>query len=609
MQNGSECNSEPAEVFRILNYKALKYAKSISIKKYKHIIIDESQDLTKVQLEMINLLYWDTDQSSLMFIADNAQGIYPHSWLGKGRSYTTIGYDMSGKSRSLSKNYRTTTQIAEAAYDLLNKDPIIAIDEDFVKPSLVDRKGEYPIYRFFDTPEEEYAHIAELINDLKNDYKLNEICIIAKEKNIINQCLKYLESKNIKSVFLSKDSPNFASNDVKLTTMHSIKGLEFKVVAMIGINEGVIPKHYDCADEDIEILESEERRLFYVGMTRANNLLYITSSKKPSKFIKDIDVKYLRLKRECLVRPYRQLKIEQYRFKDKVIDLYSNEESVRQWIINEMINSYGYKESLIDIEYGVSLFSKKGYVDIAISIYRNNEKIPFIFIETKKESVDLKTARKQLFDYLASNETINYCILTNGREIEIYDRSLDPINDIPRFHSTMIPSTKTIYKYNNLRNNRIYDYTKDANMETVEIKQVDTQISYDFNRFHQINIFGDIVAGIPKEPLENVDGSFEIPEEWIISNESTFILKVTGDSMKNAGIDIGDYIVVNKQNAAENTQIVVATIDGESTLKKFMRMGETILLIPENPNYEPINVQSEDFEINGVVIGIIKKSR
>ncbi len=262
--------------FRIMQLEALRFAKTISIKKYKHIIIDESQDLSKSQLEIIKLLYLDAADSSIMFIADNSQSIYADSWLGKGRSYATLGYDMSGKSRSLSKNYRTTTQIAEAAYNLLDKNPHVSVDEDFVKPSLVDRKGEYPVYRHFDSPQEEYEFVGELIGELNKDYSLKDICIIAKETNIINLCKAHLESKNIEVAEISKSEPNFTDENVKMTTIHSIKGLEFKVVIIIGINEGVIPMKYDCAEEDKEILESEDRKLLYVGMTRANNLLLLS---------------------------------------------------------------------------------------------------------------------------------------------------------------------------------------------------------------------------------------------------------------------------------------------------------------------------------------------
>lgn len=101
---------------------ALDEVKKCVDKKYTHIIIDETQDLTRVQLEFLKELYNEKEYSSIMFVADIAQSIYAHSWLVKGRSFTSIGYDMTGKSNMLLKNYRTTTQIAQAAYSLLETD-------------------------------------------------------------------------------------------------------------------------------------------------------------------------------------------------------------------------------------------------------------------------------------------------------------------------------------------------------------------------------------------------------------------------------------------------------------------------------------------------------
>lgn len=71
---------------------------------YAHIIVDESQDLTRVQLEYLKMLYKPGDYSSLFFVADTAQSIYPHSWLVRGRSFTSIGLDLTGKGNVLSKN-------------------------------------------------------------------------------------------------------------------------------------------------------------------------------------------------------------------------------------------------------------------------------------------------------------------------------------------------------------------------------------------------------------------------------------------------------------------------------------------------------------------------
>lgn len=170
--------------FKGLALLALEQAKKKVNNKYTHILIDESQDLTRVQLEVLKLMYREGEYSSIYFIADTAQSIYPHSWLVKGRSFTTIGYDMTGKSNSLTKNYRTTTQIAQAAYSLIEKDPNIIDDENFVKPSLIDRQGSYPVYQWFRQPQDEIKNVAEEIkSNLINSFSYRDIVVIARQRN------------------------------------------------------------------------------------------------------------------------------------------------------------------------------------------------------------------------------------------------------------------------------------------------------------------------------------------------------------------------------------------------------------------------------------------
>ena len=227
--------------FLKMNAMALQEAQQMNHGKYTHVIIDESQDLTKVQLEFLKCIYQEKTYSSIMFVADNTQSIYSQSWLGKGRPYTSIGYDMSGKSRILSKNYRTTTEISKAAYQLIENDTSINANVDFVKPSLIDRHGHPPIYRFFTTNQDQINFLLKEIQTLKNDYRYSEICVVAKEKRIIESVCQGLESGGIPSEILQSAEANFESDKVKLVTMHSIKGLEFKVIFLIDLNDGVIP--------------------------------------------------------------------------------------------------------------------------------------------------------------------------------------------------------------------------------------------------------------------------------------------------------------------------------------------------------------------------------
>ena len=129
---------------------------------YSYIIVDESQDLSRTQLEIIRELYKDSDFSSIIFIADVAQSIYSQSWLSR-QSFKSIGFDMSGKSNVLSQNYRTTKQIALAAYSLINHDSDLKNSVDYVEPVALERTGAKPKYRHFSNEQEEFSYIEKEI--------------------------------------------------------------------------------------------------------------------------------------------------------------------------------------------------------------------------------------------------------------------------------------------------------------------------------------------------------------------------------------------------------------------------------------------------------------
>ena len=103
---------------------------------------------------------------SILFIGDTAQSIYHQSWIGSGRSFATIGFNMKGRSNSLSKNYRTTTQISQAAYSLIRSCREIVEDENFVEPALLDKQGDYPVYKAFASESAQAAYLCREIEAL-----------------------------------------------------------------------------------------------------------------------------------------------------------------------------------------------------------------------------------------------------------------------------------------------------------------------------------------------------------------------------------------------------------------------------------------------------------
>ena len=118
-----------------------------------------------------------------------------------------------------------------------------------------------------------------------------------------------------------------------------------------------------------------------------------------------------------------------------------------------------------------------------------------------------------------------------------------------------------------------------------------------------VPMVGTVAAGQPILAIENIDNYFPIPSEYM-PNEETFMLKVKGESMINAGILDGDNILVKRQTTAKNGDMVVALVDDSATVKTFYKENGHIRLQPENDDMDPIIVP--DCEIIGKVFGVFR---
>ena len=118
-----------------------------------------------------------------------------------------------------------------------------------------------------------------------------------------------------------------------------------------------------------------------------------------------------------------------------------------------------------------------------------------------------------------------------------------------------------------------------------------------------VPIIGQVAAGQPLLAVENIENYFPIPTEFM-PNAETFMLKVKGDSMINAGIFNGDKILVQKQSDAQNGDIVVALVDDSATVKTFYKEDGHFRLQPENDTMDPIIVN--ECSILGKVFGVFR---
>lgn len=120
-----------------------------------------------------------------------------------------------------------------------------------------------------------------------------------------------------------------------------------------------------------------------------------------------------------------------------------------------------------------------------------------------------------------------------------------------------------------------------------------------------IPVVGKVTAGVPITAIENVEEYFPLPERLAPPDENVFMLEIMGDSMIDAGILDGDYVIVRQQSTANNGDIVVAmTEDNEATVKRFFKEKDYFRLQPENPTLAPIILRN--VTILGKVIGVFR---
>lgn len=133
------------------------------------------------------------------------------------------------------------------------------------------------------------------------------------------------------------------------------------------------------------------------------------------------------------------------------------------------------------------------------------------------------------------------------------------------------------------------------------------ELARDLREEQHLPLVGRVAAGVPTLAEESVEDRVDL-NAMFPRKAGTFLLRVKGDSMLNAGIHDGDLVVVERQETAREGEIVVALVEGEATVKRFSRKGGSPALLPENPDFEPIPLaEAESAAIVGRVTGVVRK--
>lgn len=145
------------------------------------------------------------------------------------------------------------------------------------------------------------------------------------------------------------------------------------------------------------------------------------------------------------------------------------------------------------------------------------------------------------------------------------------------------------------------DPTKPRALEVLDYRETGNAI--DYGSVRMVPVVGQVAAGSPILAAENIEQTMTLPAE--MADESTFILKVRGESMIEAGILNGDFVVVRQQQTADNGEIVVAMIEDEATVKTYYRENDRIRLQPQNSSMDPI--YAREVTILGKVIALFRR--
>lgn len=120
-------------------------------------------------------------------------------------------------------------------------------------------------------------------------------------------------------------------------------------------------------------------------------------------------------------------------------------------------------------------------------------------------------------------------------------------------------------------------------------------------------LVGTIAAGLPLEAVPTTE-TITVPADMVSGRGRTFVLKIQGESMIGEQIREGDYVIIEERQLARDGETVVALVDGsEATLKRFYREGATVRLQPSHPTMAPITVPADRVQVQGVVVGLIRK--
>lgn len=267
------------------------YLNEHDIRPYTNVIVDEFQDFSNPELRFLRALVKE-GRNDLFLTGDPFQRIYS----GRKINFSAAGINVRGKrSMKLKVNYRTTEEIKRIAVSVVKGVKYDDLDggEESNKGYVSLVHGDKPTYVVLHSGNEEISLVKEYITKCEeNGVALKDICIAARTRQLYKDVQDHLHREGIKYKEIKNGEKRGSSDGLSLCTFHSLKGLEFRIVMLIGVNERSMPARATSAYpfNNMDPAETKEylagiRSLLYVAITRAREQVYITGYGEPCELL------------------------------------------------------------------------------------------------------------------------------------------------------------------------------------------------------------------------------------------------------------------------------------------------------------------------------------
>lgn len=261
--------------------------KTSSETRYRHVIVDEGQDLSANAFRLLRSIAGEEHENDIFIVGDAHQRIYKNK-----AALSKCGINIRGRSSVLRINYRTTEEIRKAAFALLNGISFDDLDDSFDTGDRCQSltHGSVPeIIATANANEEFEAILAKIKGLIDGGVSAKNICVVARTHKLLDDYIAHFTSSGIRCYEIKGNKADDRGLDgIRVATMHRVKGLEFQYVFVVAANNRIIPlasaiDHTDAVSEQETM--TAEKCLLYVALTRAQKGAYISGYGKMSEFL------------------------------------------------------------------------------------------------------------------------------------------------------------------------------------------------------------------------------------------------------------------------------------------------------------------------------------